>query len=399
MRELDRARVEVHAACVTGSTDQPTPTYRRLREIPDVTIVSTNLGREIAGGSMAAKAMALLSLVPAAWHVLRLAWYIRRHRIQLIHTADRPRDAAVCVFLSRITSAKCIVHVHVGFNPDWMRPSLQRSIRRADALIAISDFVAETLRDGGCDPARIHIVLNGIELARWTPHVGREAVRRELSLDDATPVVVTVCRLFRSKGPSELVQALHDISDAVPDAVLLIVGEEMEGGYLAELQAMARELEVADRVLFLGHRDDVPAVMAASDVFSMPSEWEPFGLVYAEAMAMALPVVALDNGGTVEVVHHGVDGLLSAPGDRDALADNLRTLLLDPALRAAYGTRGRRHVEQEFTTQRMAADTADVYARLVPRQPEPADGPGTLADETDRDEGPKRNGHAGHVGR
>ena len=66
---------------------------------------------------------------------------------------------------------------------------------------------------------------------------------------------------------------------------------------------------------FLGRRDDVPAVMAAADVFAMPSEWEPFGLVYAEAMAMALPVVALDNGGTVEVVEPGETGLLSAPDD------------------------------------------------------------------------------------
>ena len=74
----------------------------------------------------------------------------------------------------------------------------------------------------------------------------------------------------------------------------------------------------------------------------MPSQYEPFGLVFAEAMAMTLPVVALANGGAVEVVENGVTGLLSAPGDAEALADNLRTLLLDPKQRAAFGARGRR---------------------------------------------------------
>ena len=82
---------------------------------------------------------------------------------------------------------------------------------------------------------------------------------------------------------------------------------------------------------------------------------------------MALPVVALDNGGTVEVVEHGVTGLLSAPGDREALAANLRALLLDPERRAAYGASGRRRVEQLFTTQRMAADTAERLRARVAR--------------------------------
>ena len=141
---------------------------------------------------------------------------------------------------------------------------------------------------------------------------------------------------------SELIQALHDVSDEVPTAVLLVVGEETEAGYLDELRAMVRAYDLDGRVRFLGRRDDVPALMAGADVFAMPSMFEPFGLVFAEAMAMALPVVALDNGGTVEVVEQGVTGLLSAPGDRDALAANLRRLLLDPDTRAAYGKRGTR---------------------------------------------------------
>lgn len=365
MRELDRSRVAVHAACATGSAHRPTPTYQQLREIPDVDVVGVNLGREIAGGSFTSKLLALASLLPAAWSVLRLTWYIRRHDIELIHTTDRPRDAAVCVLLARVTRARCIVHAHVGFNPAWMRGSLQRAIHRADALIAISDFVAGTLRDAGCPSSSIFVVLNGIELARWEPGRGRDAIRRELGLDAATPTVLTACRLFRSKGVHQLVEAIHDVRAEVPSVVLLVVGQEMEAGYLDELRELVSRLGLEDHVRFLGHRDDVGALMAAADVFAMPSDLEPFGLVFAEAMAMRLPVVALANGGTVEVVEQGVTGLLSAPGDRDGLVADLRTLLLDPDRRARYGEAGRRRVEQWFTTRQMAARVTDVYERVL----------------------------------
>jgi glycosyltransferase involved in cell wall biosynthesis len=367
MRELDRSRVEVHAACVKGPANRPTPTYERLRDIPEVTMIDVNLGREMPRSSLASKAVAALSLVPAAWSVLRLAWYVRRRGIELIHTADRPRDAAVAVLLSRITGRKCIVHAHVGFDAEWMRGTLQRAIRGADARIAISEYVAGTLREAGCDPRSTYVVLNGIEPERWQPGLGRETVRRELEIEDTTPVLLTVCRLFRAKGVSEVIQALHDVSDEVPTAVLLVVGEETEAGYVDELRAMVRAYHLDGRVRFLGRRDDVPALMAGADVFAMPSVVEPFGLVFAEAMAMALPVLALDNGGTVEVVEQGVTGLLSAPGDCDALAANLRLLLLDADTRAAYGKRGRERVERQFTTKRMADDTANVFADLLGR--------------------------------
>jgi glycosyltransferase involved in cell wall biosynthesis len=95
-------------------------------------------------------------------------------------------------------------------------------------------------------------------------------------------------------------------------------------------------------------------------------------------MAMKLPVVALDNGGTVEVVEQGVTGLLSPPGDGDALAANLRLLLLDPDTRDAYGNSGRERVERLFTTRRRADDTANVFAEVLGRGADPTDGSGTV---------------------
>jgi glycosyltransferase involved in cell wall biosynthesis len=131
------------------------------------------------------------------------------------------------------------------------------------------------------------------------------------------------------------------------------------------LKERAREVGVQENVLFTGQRSDVATLLAACDVFSLPSFEEPFGLVFAEAMAMKRSVVALNNGGTPEVVEHGKCGLLSAPGDINALAANLLRLLDEPALRAQFGEYGRSRVEQHFTPQRLASDFAAIYANML----------------------------------
>jgi glycosyltransferase involved in cell wall biosynthesis len=97
----------------------------------------------------------------------------------------------------------------------------------------------------------------------------------------------------------------------------------------------------------------------------MASFEEPFGLVFAEAMAMRRPVVSLDSGGAPEVVRHGETGLLSAPRDLPSMTANILTLLRDPALRATMGENGRRRVEAEFTPRRMASDAERLYSELL----------------------------------
>jgi glycosyltransferase involved in cell wall biosynthesis len=187
----------------------------------------------------------------------------------------------------------------------------------------------------------------------------------------ATALVVScAARLFRGKGQDDVIRAVARIRSEVPDLRLLIIGEDdrqaMDTSFAAQLKGLACQLGVADRVYFTGFRTDMPALLAASDVFALPSFQEPFGLVYLEAMAMKKPVIALDNGGTPEVVEHGKSGLLSPPGDLSSLARNLLALLREPELRARMGDYGRRQVEARFTPQRMADDAARVYAALTP---------------------------------
>ena len=361
---LDRSQHAVHVACVLRNQQGETPTYRALKTTSEITLIGIDLGPELSRKSLATRVGTLLRTLAAVPSSLRLGLYIRRHQIAVIHTSDRPRDAFVAVLLGRLTRARSIVHVHVAYNEAWMGRLLRWSIRRADALIAVSDFVGRTLVAAGNQGERVHVVKNAIDPSRWIPESNRIATRDGLGIEPSSVVLLTVCRLFPEKGPGLLINAFALARREEPQMRLLVVGQEMTPGYAQELADLASRLEVDDAVEFLGRREDVSSLMAASDIYAMPSFEEPFGLVFAEAMAMQLPVVALDSGGTPEVVEHGATGLLSQPNDTEALARNLLTLVRDPALRARMGVAGRSLVEEKFTIDRMARDVAHVYSHL-----------------------------------
>ncbi len=296
----------------------------------------------------------------------RLAWLVRRRGIRVIHTNDRPRDALVAIALARLTGGRALVHVHVAYNPGWMGSALRWSLHHADVLVAISTFVGRTLTDGGVEPARVQIVRNGIDLERWHPGAGRAETRAALGIAPSAPVLLCICRLFAEKGPLAMVEVVARLRAEYPDLELLIVGTDITGGrFTAEMDARIAALDVGDRVRRLGRRDDIEGLMAACDLYTMPSHGEPFGLVFCESMAMERPVVALDDGGTIEVVDDEVTGLLSTYGDLDALTANVRALLSDPDRRAAMGAAGRAAVASRFTSERMARDAGRLYVEVA----------------------------------
>ncbi len=238
-----------------------------------------------------------------------------------------------------------------------------------DALVGVSQFVARSLVENGYPAHKTHAVLNAIDPTAWDYGLDPGPVRRALGIPADAPVVACAARLFRGKGQDDVIRAIALIRPELPSVRLLIIGEDdrqaMRTSFAAELKELARDLGVLDQIVFTGYRADMPALLAVCDVFALPSFEEPFGLVFLEALAMKRPVVALDNGGTPEVVQHGTSGLLSAPGDVAALAANLLRLIRDQALRARMGEFGRCQVETRFTPERMARDTERVYAGLL----------------------------------
>ena len=165
LRNLPRDRFELHAA---GQPGPAAPAFDELRTIPDITVRPTYFGPSFWQRSRLQKLAGATNLLPMTASLLGLAAHIRRQRIQIIHSTDRPRDSLACVALSALTGAKSVVHAHVNFG-DWMGRGVRWAFGRANALVGVSRFSAETFVSAGYPPERVHAVLNAIEPSRWDP--------------------------------------------------------------------------------------------------------------------------------------------------------------------------------------------------------------------------------------
>jgi glycosyltransferase involved in cell wall biosynthesis len=244
-----------------------------------------------------------------------------------------------------------------GFVPD-------RVVSRfVDRVIAVSEAARSFLISGkGYAAEKVVVVPNGRDLSTFRPGAGRDAVRKELGLDRAVPLVGVVGRLEPQKGHAYLLEAWPSVLAEFPDARLLIVGD---GSLRSRLQTRAHELAVADRIIFAGFRADVPRVLDAIDVLCLPSLYEGMPLTAIEASAMARPVVATNVDGTPEVVRDGHSGRLVPPADPAALARALCDVLRDPEQARRMGQAGRELVLERFDLGRQVEATARVYRSLA----------------------------------
>jgi glycosyltransferase involved in cell wall biosynthesis len=363
LRNLSQNQFELHAAGQPGPLGS---VFDELSMIPGIALHQTNFGRSLWQQSHFQKFASIAGAPLAAASLMSLAAFIRRHRIEILHSTDRPRDAIACVILATLTGAKSLIHAHVNYG-DWMSRGVKWAFGRADAIVGVSSHTARTFVEAGYRSERVHAVLNVIEPSHWDPSLDPAPGRASLGVPNGAPLIMSVSRLFRWKGQFELLSALAVVKRKYSNVRLAIVGSDYpaDSGTTRMLREHASELGIVENVIFTGHRSDIASMLAACDIFSLPSYEEPFGLVFAEAMAMKRPVVALNSGGTSEVVEHDKSGLLSPVGDIDALAANLLRLLGDAALRTQLGEYGRSRVEEHFTPQRMASDFAALYARVL----------------------------------
>lgn len=195
----------------------------------------------------------------------------------------------------------------------------------------------------GISPARTVTIHSGLDSAPFQ-HARRGQLRAELGLPDEAVVVTCVANLRPVKNHALLLRAAARLP-AVPSVHLLMVG----GGPLrAELVALAGQLGLTERVHWLGSRQDIPAILADTDIKVLASDWEGLPGALLEAMAAGCPVVATDVGGVSELLVNGETGFLTPPGDAEALAAALSRLVTDPALRHRLGEAGRRRAREHF---------------------------------------------------
>lgn len=259
------------------------------------------------------------------------------------------------------------VTIHMEHGTLEERPLHRRIQRwlwhRVDAVVAVSEELRDRMSRTMRFPVqRIRLIPNAVDTEQFRPGATeRDRTRAGLDAGGGTCVLACVGRLHPIKGHGAMIEALAQLPDSVH---LWLVGE---GELRDELAAAAERLGVARRVRFLGFRQDVVGILCAADVLVQPSVSEGLSLTVLEGMACALPVVATDVGGNRELVSPGETGLLVPARDVRALAEAVRALASDAALRRAMGERGRARVKERFSLARAAADFEALYLECVER--------------------------------
>lgn len=302
--------------------------------------------------------------------VVRLVGIIRAGGFDVLHT-HMSKAALLGAIAGRIAGCRAIVNTAHNLGFIAMQSQTQRALfwvydklllaAGTDAVVTVSRSVGERARAARLVPARkLHVIHNGIRTARFIAVAGDGPATPRQTL-----TIVTVARLVWFKGLDTLIRAMRAVVDTFPQARLVIVG----GGELeSQLRAQAASLDLTAAITFAGEREDVPVVLAAADLFVLPSVSEGLPVSILEAMACGLAVVATRVGGVPELVEEGVTGLLVEPGQPHAMATAICRLLADERERRTMGLAGRGRLEANFSAQAMVEATEQLYRTLAARR-------------------------------
>jgi glycosyltransferase involved in cell wall biosynthesis len=291
---------------------------------------------------------------------------IDKERVQLIH-ANAMRAVLYSLRAVRRRRTPVIAHVRVtrsGWPWEWWLD--QYLVWHCRLILANSHTVAGRFR--WCvRNAPVRVLYNGID-PRPFDRADGAAFRARLGILPTAPLIGIVGMLEPRKGHRILFEAFQTIVTEFPEARLVVAGDEPPGGngYRQTLEAEVDARGLGSRVVFAGHLEDIPALMAAVDIVAVPVvQPEGFGRVVIEAYAARRPVVASRLGGLCEIVEDRLTGLLIPPRDAAALREAILDLLGDPALRAKLGEAGRRRVEAQFSLDAMLRQLTDSYWQLL----------------------------------
>jgi len=264
----------------------------------------------------------------------------------------------------RIAGLPVVLHLHEVIPPGIAERLRAAAVRIADASVSVSKAVADRLPE----PARnrVTIIRNGVDPLALAPGPADPNVRRELAADPTAPVVLSLSRLVPHKGVDHLIRAVAALPGEQARTQLAIVGaSNLDPRFMSHLRALGAEL-LGARVRFLGPRQDIAAVLRASDLFALASSREGLPLVILEAQACGTPVVAYPaSGTTLEVVRDGETGLLARQDDVAHLAACIGRILTDAGLRAHLAHAARAQVVSAFTLERQADRQARLLDELV----------------------------------
>jgi glycosyltransferase involved in cell wall biosynthesis len=302
-------------------------------------------------------------------NIVRLSLAMKRERFQLVHThgyfaGTFGRIAAV---LARVPVL--IAHVHSTYYHYSKRNLLIEKFLSyfTDRIVCVSQAVERfvTVNERICKE-KTCLIYNAVDFPDPIDGAHRKKIRASLGADAEAIIIAIVASLTANKGHGFLISAFQQIFSTHPLTRLLIVGD---GPLRDQLETATRQLMIDQAVVFTGIRKDVFDLLQLSDIFVLPTQIrEGLGVALIEAMAVGLPVIGTGIGGIPEVIEDGENGFLVSPGSSEQLAEALKKLVNDQALRTVMGHRGRKIYEEKFTLPRMIRQIETLYDHFLERK-------------------------------
>lgn len=297
--------------------------------------------------------------------ISKLAQWVDENGVDLVHSHYSRDLWTIVPALRRRGRVPLILTKHLGTQKPKRDPLHRWIYRRVNHVVAISEVIRRNLlATHPLRPEQVSVVHHGVDLSQFAPEaVDRSQVREELGLTPEHLVLGMIGRVQVSKGYLEFLAMARQIAAEIPPARFLLAGEASRGeaGEAEMILAKIQEWQLDKVVRHLGFRRDVPRLLAAMDIFVFPSHAEAFGLALIEAMAMAKPVIASNCDGVLDVVIDQQTGLMVPPRHVEALSQAVRSLARNAAQRLAIGRRGREHVLQHFSLDRMLNAIESIY--------------------------------------
>jgi glycosyltransferase involved in cell wall biosynthesis len=298
--------------------------------------------------------------------VWRLARMTRARRTQVVH-AHKGRARTLALMAGLIgPRPRLVLNRGVSFPVSGAR-RLGYTSPRVDAIVAVCGSIKRGLVAAGIPERKIEVIYSGTDLERFHPGIDGQAVRSALGLG-SHHFLVTQIGIRSWRGWEDVLAAMARLASSAPRAQLLFVGAPPPR--ITEVQERARALGLDGRVSVLGHRDDIPEILAASDLV-VDASWAGLGLTGSlrEALACERPVIGTNLEGIPELVLDGETGLLVPPRDPAALAAAIQRVMAEPAWAHALARAGRKRVETHFSLRTKLDATEALYRRLVAGAP------------------------------
>ena len=292
--------------------------------------------------------------------IIRCCAVVRQERVELIH-AHEFRANVFGAIVAKLCGIPLVGTVHgKNYYPDHVKRRMAyRWVSTAATMVAVSEDLRRFLQERvGVHQDHIARIYNGVDMPERMSTKQVAQFRSDLGITPSEFVLGIVGSLYPVKGHAYLFDAFRSVLKLHPKTKLLVVGQgALEDG----LKRQVSELGIDHAVSFLGLRNDVPSILAALDLFVLPSLSEGLSVALLEAMSAAVPVVASNVGGTPEIVQDGQSGLLVSPENASELADCILEIVNNREKSKLLGERGRERVAKEFTTARMFHQYQELY--------------------------------------